>query len=635
MMCGDKTMRLLHTGLVITISALLVPACGWNVKTPLTVDESLIGDVTSNSPNGITKADAVSILDSMSESDAERVDAAVAGDASGGVESTGLDIPWPGWDNATVYFVIIDRFFDGNSSNNNSYGRPPDGEDEIGTFHGGDLAGLTQKLNEGFFAKLGVSAIWITAPYEQIHGWVVGGGGGFKHYAYHGYYPLDWTRLDANFGTEDELRTFVDTAHSQGIRIVLDVVMNHAGYATAQDLTELNVDVVKTGWEDATVDEYYDYIEFDNDAFKDWWGPQWVRAELGGNYSTPGTDLLTQSVSFLPDFKTESPVTNVKIPTFLQNKEDTGVTELPGARVRDYLITWIVSWVESYGIDGFRCDTAKHVDMDAWSELSIAANTALRTWRAENPEKAFPDSEYVDPESPFWMTGEVFPHGVVKDDYFTVGGFNSVINFEFQKDIDDALTDIKTVDALYSEYAAAINTDPEFNVLSYLSSHDTSMFFEKEANGDLEIQKLGGTLLLMCPGAVQIFYGDENAREPGPNGGDSKQGLRSDYQFGANPDVMAHWQRLGQFRKRHPAIGAGTHTKVSDEPYIFRRVIGDDVVYVAIGATGEVAIDVSEQWADGVEIVEVYSGAAGAVTNGMVTFTPNASGVLLLERANN
>ena len=53
--------------------------------------------------------------------------------------------------------------------------------------------------------------------------------------------------------------------------------MNHAGYATAQDLTELNVDVVKTGWEDATVDEYYDYIEFDNDAFKDWWGPQWVR----------------------------------------------------------------------------------------------------------------------------------------------------------------------------------------------------------------------------------------------------------------------------------------------------------------------------------------------------------------------
>ena len=128
MMCGDKTMRLLHTGLVITISALLVPACGWNVKTPLTVDESLIGDVTSNSPNGITKADAVSILDSMSESDAERVNAAVAGDASGGVESTGLDIPWPGWDNATVYFVIIDRFFDGNSSNNNSYGRPPDGE---------------------------------------------------------------------------------------------------------------------------------------------------------------------------------------------------------------------------------------------------------------------------------------------------------------------------------------------------------------------------------------------------------------------------------------------------------------------------------------------------------------------------
>lgn len=79
------------------------------------------------------------------------------------------------WDNATVYFAMTDRFYDGNPDNNQSYGRPQvdaTGQN-IGTFHGGDLQGLTDKLNEGYFFALGVNAIWITAPYEQIHGWLV------------------------------------------------------------------------------------------------------------------------------------------------------------------------------------------------------------------------------------------------------------------------------------------------------------------------------------------------------------------------------------------------------------------------------------------------------------------------------
>ncbi|MCV5803195.1 alpha-amylase family glycosyl hydrolase, partial [Escherichia coli] len=77
------------------------------------------------------------------------------------------------------------------------------------------------------------------SPLEQIHGWVGGGDkGDFKHYGYHGYYHQDWTKLDANMGTEDELRTFVDTAHKKGIRVIWDVVMNHTGYATLADMQE-------------------------------------------------------------------------------------------------------------------------------------------------------------------------------------------------------------------------------------------------------------------------------------------------------------------------------------------------------------------------------------------------------------
>lgn len=77
------------------------------------------------------------------------------------------------WHNATVYFVLTDRFENGNPANDHSYGRRSDGLQEIGTFHGGDLAGLTQKLD--YLQQLGVNALWISSPLEQIHGWVGGG----------------------------------------------------------------------------------------------------------------------------------------------------------------------------------------------------------------------------------------------------------------------------------------------------------------------------------------------------------------------------------------------------------------------------------------------------------------------------
>ncbi len=534
---------------------------------------------------------------------------------------------WPGWENATIYFMITDRFFDGNPANNHSYGRKSDGLDEVGTFHGGDLAGITQKLEGGFFTNLGVSALWITAPYEQIHGWVVGGGGQFAHYSYHGYYPLDWTTLDENFGTEAELEKLVDTAHSLGIRVLVDVVLNHAGYATARDLSELEIDVLQPGWEDASVAEYYDFIDFDSLNWANWWGPQWVRADLPG-YSAPGNNPFTQQVTFLPDFKTESPVT-VAPPPFFAKRPHSKVEAREGYRVRDYLIEWLTRWIREYGIDGFRCDTVKHVELDAWAELAAAADAAHAEWRANHPDKAFPDEEYPDLDNTFWMVGEVFPHGVTKSDYFD-HGFDAVLNFDFQGDSGKALADPKTIDAIYVEYAEKLNGDPDFNVVTYASSHDTDLFFDKWAKGDLDKQKLGGTFLMLSPGAIQVFYGDENARPEGPGGGDATQGTRSDYQWGANPQVLSHWQKLGVFRKKHHGVGAGAHTKIADDPYTFRRQLDDDTVYVVLLADGKTTVDVSADWADGDPVRNAYTDTTTTVKDGAVTLS--AKGPILLER---
>ena len=128
------------------------------------------------------------------------------------------------WDNATVYFLLTDRFNNGDTSNDNAYGRMKTvAGDNRATFHGGDFKGITDKINDGYFNDLGVNAIWLTAPYEQLHGYILGDN--FAHYSYHGYYVTDYTEPDAAYGTKAEFQTLVDTAHEHGIRIVkIDLV---------------------------------------------------------------------------------------------------------------------------------------------------------------------------------------------------------------------------------------------------------------------------------------------------------------------------------------------------------------------------------------------------------------------------
>ncbi len=218
------------------------------------------------------------------------------------------------WHNATVYFVLTDRFENGDPNNDQSYGRHKDGMAEIGTFHGGDLRGLTNKLD--YLQQLGVNALWISAPFEQIHGWVGGGTkGDFPHYAYHGYYTQDWTNLDANMGSEADLRTLVDSAHQRGIRILFDVVMNHTGYATLADMQEyqfgalyLSGDELKKRWVNAGATgnlppgkprhSFNDYINFsDKTGWDKWWGKTGSE-RISAITTIPGFDDLTMSLAF-------------------------------------------------------------------------------------------------------------------------------------------------------------------------------------------------------------------------------------------------------------------------------------------------------------------------------------------------
>ena len=205
------------------------------------------------------------------------------------------------WSDEILYFVLVDRFADGDKSNDAN--ADPAGK---GTFHGGDLRGLTAHLDE--IASLGATAIWINPLVKNIDGHV--DGVGFPDWGYHGYWADDFTRLDPRFGSEADLKALVDACHARGIRVLLDVVYNHAGYGT-----HYLTDPKMRGW---------------------------LRDPAKGEC---GKDDLTQCIGgALPDFRTELP------------------------EVSKWLMDQQLGWAKRSGVDGFRLDTVKHVSHAFWQE---------------------------------------------------------------------------------------------------------------------------------------------------------------------------------------------------------------------------------------------------------------------------
>lgn len=143
------------------------------------------------------------------------------------------------WDEAVVYFMMTDRFFDGNESNNTASGANTYG-DNPGLYHGGDFAGVTAKLD--YLQDLGVNTIWLTPIVENIQGVDVTDEGSKDvpyNAAYHGYWASDFTKLNPTLGTTEEFKTMISEAHKRGMRIMVDIVVNHAGYGTESTFADM------------------------------------------------------------------------------------------------------------------------------------------------------------------------------------------------------------------------------------------------------------------------------------------------------------------------------------------------------------------------------------------------------------
>ncbi len=517
------------------------------------------------------------------------------------------------WEGANVYFLLTDRFNNGDRSNDINFDRTLE-TGKLRGFEGGDIKGITLKIKEGYFNDLGVNAIWMTPVVEQIHEGTDEGTG--LTYGYHGYWAKDWTALDPNFGTTEDLKQLVETAHKNGIRILLDAVINHTGPVT------------------------------DGDAV---WPEEWVRTEPKCIYQSYETTVTCTLVENLPDIKTESDEAVDLPPQLVSKWKEEGRydaemaeldaffkrTNLPRAP-RFYVMKWLTDYIADYGIDGYRVDTVKHTEEYVWQEFRTQCDYAFSQWKQDNSEAVLDDNG-------FYLVGEVYnykiSHGRAYDfgdrkvNYFD-NAFDALINFELKYNAVE-----QDYETMFSRYSKLLNDDKAIGALNYFTSHDDGQPFDQDRKKPFE----SATKLLLSPGASQIYYGDESARSLIIEGTTGDATLRSFMNWDdiSNNEqtkaVLKHWQKLGQFRADHPAVGAGIHQMITQEPYLFSRSYtkGDykDIIVVGLDLSKGIKIlDVSKLFSDGDMVHDAYSDQSVEVKNGKVELDSEFNIVLLEKR---
>lgn len=514
------------------------------------------------------------------------------------------------WQGANVYFLLTDRFNNGDTTNDINFDRTKE-PGKLRGFKGGDIKGITQKVKEGYFTNLGINAIWMTPIVEQIHGATDEGTG--LSYGYHGYWAKDWTKIDPNFGTKEDLKELVTEAHKKGIRVLLDAVINHTGPVTEKDPV---------------------------------WPSDWVRTEPQCQYSNYENTITCTLVKNLPDIKTESN-DNVALPPQLvakwkaEGRYEQEVKELdeffkrtghPRAP-RFYIMKWLTDYITEFGIDGYRVDTVKHTEEFVWQEFRDACDLAFAEFKKNNPDKVLDDNG-------FYLVGEVYNYGISAGKAFDFGdkkvnyfdkAFNSLINFEIKWNAKQmAAKDV------FNKYDSLLNTNLKgYGVLNYMTSHDDGQPFDKQR----EMPYKTATMLLLTPGTSQVYYGDETARELVIEDATGDANLRSLMNWdGIQQDVetqkiLKHWQKLGQFRANHPAVGAGKHQLISNENgLVFSRTYKEDKVVIGLNFNHKnITVDVSTIFKNGEELNDFYSNQTVKVKDGKVNLKSDFD-IILLEK---
>ena len=471
--------------------------------------------------------------------------------------------------NSQIYFVMTDRFANGDTGNDEAgltgfsavTGYDPT---DIGYFHGGDFKGLTSKLD--YISNLGFNSIWITPPVKQRY--VQGDSA-----AYHGYWGLDFTTIDPHLGTEEDFKNFVSEAHKRGIKVIVDIVINHTG-----DIIKYKGDV-------------YSYSDISQYPYKDC---NKKKIDINKYIGKANFPKLCAATSFPVPPVVADKYKNVKAPAFLNditnyhNRGDSTFsgesstfgdffglddvfTEKPQV-VAGWTKVW-QDWITKFDIDGYRIDTAKHVNPEFWQAFLPAV---LKTAAAAG-------------KSYFPIYGEVWdtdPNYLAK--FVTDYKFPGVLDFAFQAAASKYATygngerdllDLFNQDDLYTTA-----TTSAYGLTTFLDNHDMGrigMFLQGNTDATpaqlVERANFANALLIFLRGGATTYYGDEKGMTG--TGGDkaARQDMfstqvidwQNEVRIGASPigtksafevinPIEVNLAQLQKLALDHPALRSGT-----------------------------------------------------------------------------
>jgi glycosidase len=435
---------------------------------------------------------------------------------------------------------------------------------DIVDYQGGDIAGITKKIKEGFFAELGITTIWISPitqnPWDAWGMYPFPNGNKYdstktytKFSGYHGYWPIFATAVDKRFGTDEELRTLLSTAHANNMNVVLDYVANHMhiNSPTLQQNPTWHTDsILPDGrrnfelWDEARLTTWFD----------------------------------------------------VHIPTLDLERE-----EVCGPMTDSALY-----WLENFDFDGFRHDACKHIPLNYWRELG------------QKMKQRFPDRH-------IWMIGETYGDTELIGSYVKTGMLNAQFDFNIYHTAIDVLgkpkQSLTRINKTIMESLAAYGSHHTMGNIS--GNHDKCRFISLAggavswdesdkaagwtrhvgvtANGDQEKEAHAYKMAMLLeminftiPGVPCVYQGDEYG-EAGANDPDNRHMMKFDGLDKSQSAFRVKVQELAKIRRQNIALLYGEYIPVncSDDTLHFQRVYMGQVVDVIIHLNGESSISIN------------------------------------------
>jgi len=465
------------------------------------------------------------------------------------------------WRDSVIYFVFVDRFFNGNPGNDCNVPGVSGGDRSIANYQGGDWAGVTQKINDGYFNDLGVNTLWITVPFDnpQVAGQGVGGDN-HQYSGYHGY----WPKLDSDnpatlstescFGTMADLKALVTAAHTKGLKVLFDYAMVHVHSQSGV-----------------------------YQSHNDWFWPN--------DNGKGGNCICGEGCSWdvLPDRE------RCWFTGYLPHWNYTN------ANARAYSVSNAIEWIKQTGVDGFRADAIKHVDISWLTELRARIKTDITATQT--------------PAQRFYMVGETYDFGnrdVIKAYIEPSTKLDGQFDFPLRRHLVEALI-MRTMNM--SDLASFMNGNDYFYganavMSTFVGNHDLPRIIHLAANNRpwgndqgadgknlawanqpqlvaereaYERLANGFAVLFTNRGAPLVYYGDEIGL-PGAGDPDNRRFMQWS---GLTPNqtyLRDRLKKLGDIRAKHPALRRGTRTtlEANADVWVYSRVTTGDEVVVAV-----------------------------------------------------